>query len=73
MIDGNRYWRRLMSLARWAFPDVWTAFGGSLPTAIAVLGRWPHLAQLGAARRATLTAVVAEHTRAVADVPARVD
>lgn len=73
VIDGNRYWRRLMSLARWAFPDVWTAFGGSLPTAVAVLGRWPHLAQLAAARRASLTAVVAEHTRAVADVPARVE
>jgi transposase len=73
VIDGNRYWRRLMSLARWAFPDVWNAFSGSLPTAVAVLGRWPHLAQLGAARRASLTAVVAEHTRAVADVPARVE
>jgi len=73
VIDGNRYWRRLMSLARWAFPDVWTAFGGSLPTAVAVLGRWPHLAHLGAARRASLTAVVAGHTRAVPDVPARVD
>jgi transposase len=73
VIDGNRYWRRLMSLARWAFPDVWNAFGGSLPTAIAVLDRWPHLHQLGTARRATLTAVVAEHTRAVADVPARVE
>jgi hypothetical protein len=56
VIDGNRYWRRLISLARWAFPDVWTAFGGSLPTAVAVLDRWPHLAQLGTARRAGLTA-----------------
>jgi len=73
VIDGNRYWRRLMSLARWAFPDVWNAFAGSLPTALAVLDRWPHLAHLGAARRASLTAVVAEHTRAVADVPARVE
>jgi transposase len=73
VIDGNRYWRRLMSLARWAFPDVWTAFGGSLSTAIAVLDRWPHLTQLGAARRASLTALVAEHTRAVGDVPARVE
>ncbi|MDT7953927.1 MAG: IS110 family transposase [Acetobacteraceae bacterium] len=73
VIEGNRSWRRLMSLARWAFPDVWTAFGGSLPTAIAVLDRWPHLAQLGSARRASVTAVVAEHTRAVGDVPARVE
>lgn len=23
VIDGNRYLRRLISLARWAFPDVW--------------------------------------------------
>ena len=35
--DGNRYWRRLLSLARWAFPDVWTAFAGSELTALAVL------------------------------------
>jgi transposase len=26
VIDGNRYLRRLISLARWAFPDVWNAF-----------------------------------------------
>ena len=72
-IDGNRCLRRLISLARWAFPDVWNAFAGSLPTAVAVLERWPHLQQLAAARRATLTAVVAEHTRAVADTPARAE
>jgi transposase len=73
VIDANRYLRRLISLARWAFPDVWNAFGGSLPTAVAVLGRWPHLPALAAVRRATLTAVVAEHTRAVPDVPARAE
>ena len=73
VIDGNRYLRRLISLARWAFPDVWNAFGGSLPTAVGVLGRWPHLAQLAAARRSTLTAMVALHTRGVSDVPARVE
>jgi len=71
VIDGNRYWRRLLSLARWAFPDVWTAFAGSESTALAVLGRWPHLRSLASARAATLTAVVAEHTRDVADTPAR--
>lgn len=71
VIDGNRSWRRLMSLARWAFPDVWNAFAGSLATAKAVLGRWPHLEQLAAARQVTLTAVVAEHTRGVGDVPDR--
>ena len=71
VIDANRCWRRLVSLARWAFPDVWTAFAGSLATAKAVLDRWPHLDQLACARRASLTAVVAEHTRSVADVPDR--
>lgn len=73
VIDGNRHLRRLISLARWAFPDVWNGFRGSLPTAVAVLHRWPHLAQLAAARRSTLTAVVALHTRGVADVPDRVE
>ena len=71
VIDGNRHLRRLISLARWAFPDV-ERFRGSLPTAVAVLDRWPHLAQLAAARRSTLTAVVA-YTRGVADVPDRVE
>jgi len=73
VIDGNRQLRRLISLARWAFPDVWNGFRGSLPTAVAVLDRWPHLAQLAAARRFMLTAVVALHTRGVADVPDRVE
>jgi Transposase IS116/IS110/IS902 family/Transposase len=73
VIDGNRHLRRLISLARWAFPDVWNGFRGPLPTAVAVLDRWPHLAQLAAARRTTLTAVVALHTRGVADVPDRVE
>lgn len=73
VIDANRSLRRLISLARWAFPDVWNAFAGSLPTAKAVLGRWPHLEALAAARRSSLTAVVAEHTRGVTDVPTRVE
>jgi hypothetical protein len=73
VIDGNRYLRRLLSLARWAFPDVWNAFAMSMPTAKAVLGRWPHLSQLATVRRAALTAVVAQHTRGVADVPDRVE
>ncbi len=72
VVDGNRYWRRLLSLARWAFPDVWTAFAGCESTALAVLGRWPHIRSLASARAATLTAVVAHHTRDVADTPARV-
>jgi hypothetical protein len=73
VIDGNRYLRRLISLARWAFPDVWNGFRGSLPTAVAVLDRWPRLAQLATARRSSLTAVVALHTRGVSDVPERVE
>jgi len=73
VIDGNRYLRRPIWLARWAFPDLWNGFAGSLPTAKAVLGRWPHLEALAGARRATLTAVIAEHTRGVADVPARTE
>jgi transposase len=73
VIDANRCGRRLVSLARWAFPDVWNAFAGSLPTAKAVLARWPHLDALAGARRSALTAVVAEHTRGVPDVPARVE
>jgi hypothetical protein len=51
VIDGNRYLRRLISLARWAFPDVCNGFGGSLATVKAVLSHWPHLTPLAAARR----------------------
>ncbi len=32
-----------------AAPDVWTAFAGSLPTATAVLGRWPDIRLLAGA------------------------
>jgi hypothetical protein len=76
----HRYWRRLLSLARLAFPDVWSAFAGSESTALAVLGRWTLLRSLASARvlrslasarAATLTAMVAEHTRNVAGTPAR--
>jgi transposase len=73
VIDANRAYRRLVSLARWAFPDVWIAFAGSLPTALAVLRRWPDIRALASARRSTVTALVAEHTRAVPDVPARAE
>jgi hypothetical protein len=62
---------RLISLARWDFTDVWSAFSGSLPTAVAVLGRWPHLDSLAAAQRLSVTAVAAEHTHGVSDIPAR--
>lgn len=71
VIDGNRARRRLISLARWAFPDVWTGFAGSWPTAVAVLTRWPHLRALAGARRSSVTAVVAAHTRGVQAVADR--
>jgi transposase len=73
VIDGNRAGRRLICVARWAFPDVWDAFAGSMPTAVAVLTRWPHLSALAGARRSSLTGVVAAHTRGVADVEARAE
>src|SRR5262245_37703164 len=53
--EANRSLRRLLSLARWAFPDVWNAFAGSRPTALAVLGHWPHLGELSRARVGTLS------------------
>ena len=73
VIDGNRSRRRLISLARWAFPDVWQEFGGSWPTAVAVLTRWPDLTALASARRSSVTNVVAAHTRGVPDVDARAE
>ena len=73
VIDANRSWRRLMSLARWAFPDVWQEFAGSWPTAVAVLTRWPDLTALASARRSSVTNVVAAHTRGVPDVDARAE
>jgi transposase len=73
VLDANRARRRLLAQARWAYPDVWIAFGRSWPTALAVLGRWPHLGSLARARLATLTDVVAAHTRGVADAGRRAE
>lgn len=73
VIDGNRARRRLISLARWAFPDVWQGFAGSWPTAVAVLTRWPDLPALACARRSSVSNVVAAHTRGVPDVDARAE
>ena len=39
VLDANRARRRLLSQARWAYPDVWIGFGRSWATALAVLGR----------------------------------
>jgi transposase len=71
LLDANRALRRVISLARWAFPDVWNAFRGSRPTALAVLGRWSHLGELSRARTASVADVIGEHTRGVADVGER--
>ena len=71
MLDANRCLRRVVSQARWAFPDVWNAFAGSRPTALAVLARWPHLEALARARASSITEVVAAHTRGVAHVEER--
>jgi len=71
IVDANRSLRRIISLARWAFPDVWNAFAGSRPTALAVLTRWPDLAQLARARTSSVSDVVAAHTRGVGDVDDR--
>jgi transposase len=69
--DANRCLRRVISQARWAFPDLWNAFAGSRPTALAVLGRWPHLDALARARVSSITELVAAHTRSVANVEER--
>lgn len=71
--EGNRCYRRLLSLARWAFPDLWLAFRRSRATAVAVLSRWPHLEGLGRARLTTISDVVAAHTRGIRDVGRRAE
>lgn len=73
LIEANRWYRRLLSLSRWAFPDVWIAFGGSRATATAVLGRWPHLHQLARARLSSITDVVAANTKGVSDANRRAE
>lgn len=71
VVESNRSLRRLLSLARWAYPDLWCAFGGSRATALGVLGRWPHLGSLARARETSITDVVAAHTRGAADAVKR--
>lgn len=73
LVDANRCLRRVISLARWAFPDVWNACSGSRSTAIAVLTRWPRLDALARARSSSIIEVVAEHTRGVSDVERRAE
>ncbi len=71
IVEANRCLRRVISLARWAFPDVWNACSGSRSTAIAILRRWPRIDVLARARTSSILEVVAEHTRGVADVERR--
>lgn len=75
IIDANRCWRRVVSQARWAFPEVWDAFEGSRSTGLAVLDRWPHLQALARARTSSIASVVAANTRGVSpvDVDARAE
>jgi transposase len=73
LIEANRWYRRLLSLSRWAFPDVWAACGGSRATATAVLSRWPHLQQLARARVSSIADVVAANTKGVADSTRRAE
>ena len=69
-MDSNRSLRRIISLAR-GRSDVWNAFVGSRPTALAVLTRWPHLDQLARARVSSISDVVAAHARDVSNVDER--
>ncbi|MHB1989012.1 MAG: IS110 family transposase [Acidimicrobiales bacterium] len=55
LLEVNRCLRRVTSQARWAFPDVWNAFAGSRPTALAVLNCWPYLESLARARTSSIT------------------
>lgn len=73
LVEANRWYRRLLSLARWAFPDLWIAFSGSRATAIAVLTRWPHLESLARARPTSIADVVAANTKGVTEVGRRAE
>ena len=73
LVEANRWYRRLLSLAAWAFPDVWIAFRGSRATATAVLERWPHLHQLSRARLSSIADVVAANTKGVSDTRRRAE
>lgn len=61
-VDAHRVECRLWALSAWAFPDLWHATGGHT-LAQPLLGRWPHLERLSRARLASITEVVAAHSR----------
>jgi transposase len=71
IVEANRCLRRVISLAWWAFPDVWSACSGSRSTAVALLARWPRVDVLARARTSSILEVVAEHTKGVKDVERR--
>ena len=61
-VDAHRVECRLWALAAWAFPDLWRATGGHT-LAQPLLTRWPHLKTLSRARVASITDIVAAHSR----------
>lgn len=61
--EGHNADLRLWSLAVWAFPDLWKAMDESHPLAHAVLGRWPHLEQLGRAHLKSIAALCKTYLR----------
>ncbi len=61
-VDAHRVECRLRALAAWAFPDLWRATGGHT-VAQPLLTRWPHLERLSRARLASITEIVAAHSR----------
>jgi len=61
-VDAHRVECRLWALAAWAFPDLWRAAGGH-SVAQPVLNRWSDLEALSRARVASITGIVAAHSR----------
>jgi len=61
-VDAHRVECRLWALAAWAFPDLWRATGGHT-VAQPLLARWPDLESLSRARLASITDIVAAHSR----------
>lgn len=62
IVDAHRVECRLWALAAWAFPDLWRATGGHT-IAQPLLNRWPDLESLSRARVASITDIVAAHSR----------
>jgi transposase len=73
VVAANRTQRRVVSLASWAFPDVWRPLASSRVASLAVLRRWPNLGALSRARTTTIAEVIAAHTRGVSDVARRAE